>query len=239
MPDLETDRGQRATGRGAALSKRKSKAIASAPNEEPTRQLPVVIPKDGDKHRALAHSALDPVIKSAAVSDMLLASMIGTTDLGGTVRALRECVAEVQQGNMAQADAMLVAQAYTMDSLFTNLIGRWQRNTGHNHQIAESYLRLAMKAQSQSRAAWESLSKIKNPVGGATFIRQANMANGPQQVNNHGQGSDVREIESQPNELMDALGGVRTDAMDSEATRTAGEGDTPLGTMEKRNRAED
>jgi mRNA interferase RelE/StbE len=49
----------------------------------------------------------------------------------------------------------------------------------------ERYLRLALRAQSQSRATWEALIAIKNPppVG---YLRQTNIAHGPQQVNNGG-----------------------------------------------------
>jgi hypothetical protein len=43
----------------------------------------------------------------------------------------------------------------------------------------EAYLRLGLKAQSQSRATLETLSRIKNPQPVA-FVRQANIAHGPQ-----------------------------------------------------------
>jgi len=42
-------------------------------------------------------------------------------------------------------------------------------------------MRLALKAQAQARATAETLSVIKNPM---PYIKQANIANGPQQVNN-------------------------------------------------------
>ena len=43
-------------------------------------------------------------------------------------------------------------------------------------------MRMALKAQSQCRATLETLATIKNPP--AVFARQANIAQGPQQVNN-------------------------------------------------------
>jgi hypothetical protein len=43
-------------------------------------------------------------------------------------------------------------------------------------------VRIALKAQSQGRAAIETLAQIKNPP--VVFARQANIAQGPQQVNN-------------------------------------------------------
>jgi hypothetical protein len=42
---------------------------------------------------------------------------------------------------------------------------------------------MALKAQAQSRATIQALVELKFPRQ-ATFVRQANIANGPQQVNN-------------------------------------------------------
>ena len=69
---------------------------------------------------------------------------------------------------------------------------------------AETYLRLALRAQAQCRATLETLAVIKNPQPVA-FVRQANIANGPQQVNNApaqpGESSRARESENQQNKL--------------------------------------
>lgn len=46
----------------------------------------------------------------------------------------------------------------------------------------ESYLRMAMKAQNQCRMTLETLTTVKNPS--VVYARQANIAHGPQQVNN-------------------------------------------------------
>ena len=46
----------------------------------------------------------------------------------------------------------------------------------------DRYMRLALKAQGQCRATLETLATIKNPL--VVFARQANIAQGPQQVNN-------------------------------------------------------
>ena len=50
-------------------------------------------------------------------------------------------------------------------------------------EAGERYLRLAFKAQSQCRTTIETLAEMKNPRPVA-FVRQANISNGPQQVNN-------------------------------------------------------
>ena len=66
----------------------------------------------------------------------------------------------------------------------------------------DANLRLALKAQAQCRATLEALAAIKNPQP-VFFVRQANIAHGPQQVNN-GATADVSRAEqskNQPNKL--------------------------------------
>ncbi len=76
---------------------------------------------------------------------------------------------------------MLTAQAHTLDAIFNNLARR-AINAKYMNEL-EPYLKLALRAQSQCRATWEALATIKNPpVMG--YVRQANVAHGPQQVNN-------------------------------------------------------
>ena len=73
----------------------------------------------------------------------------------------------------------------------------------------------ALKAQSQCRATLETLAAIKNPAPVA-FVRQANIAHGPQQVNNGPQPaadgvSRARESEIPPNKLLEHQHGERLD----------------------------
>ena len=86
----------------------------------------------------------------------------------------------------------------------------------------ESYLRLALKAQAQCRATIETLADMKNPP--VVIARQANISNGPQQVNN-GQPPRAANSETSPNELLEKADGQRLDA---EATGAASTGDTKL-----------
>jgi hypothetical protein len=77
----------------------------------------------------------------------------------------------------------LAIQAHTLDTIFNELARRSAANVGEYMEAAERYMRLALKAQSQCRATIETLAEIKNPKPVA-FVQQANIANGPQQVNN-------------------------------------------------------
>ncbi|NVO05672.1 MAG: hypothetical protein HXX19_06900 [Rhodoferax sp.] len=71
-------------------------------------------------------------------------------------------------------------------------------------------MKLALKAQSQCRATLETLAIVKNPM---PYIKQANIANGPQQVNN---GTAVpthaENFKSEQNQLLeDSHGGTYLD----------------------------
>ena len=58
-------------------------------------------------------------------------------------------------------------------------------SVGDYINATEVYLRLALEAQTQCRATIQTLFEIKNPQPVA-FVRQENIANRPQQVNNGG-----------------------------------------------------
>src|SRR6185437_3352262 len=68
---------------------------------------------------------------------------------------------------------------------------------------AETYMKLALRAQNQARMTLETLATIKNPP--VVFAKQANIANN-QQVNN-GDAVPVAhagEMENPPNKLLEA-----------------------------------
>lgn len=111
----------------------------------------------------------------------------------------------LKHGDLTNAERMLMAQASTLDVIFNRLAQRAAVNMDAQHlSAAETLLRLAFKAQSQCRAALETLSLIKNPRP-VSFVQQANIANGPQQVNNGPQppASRARETEIPPNEQLE------------------------------------
>jgi hypothetical protein len=76
---------------------------------------------------------------------------------------------------------MLTTHAHTLDAIFNDLARR-AKCAEYLSQF-EAYLRLGLNAQAQCRATLETLAAIKNPTPVA-IVRQANIANGPQQVNN-------------------------------------------------------
>ena len=98
------------------------------------------------------------------------------TDLMGELRKAAE---EVAGGNLGRVESMLAHQALTLDAIFNSLAQRSRKQD--TFKGIEVLLRLALKAQAQSRSTVEAIALLKNPM---PYIKQANMTTGPQQVNN-------------------------------------------------------
>jgi hypothetical protein len=151
-------------------------------------------------------------------------------DVNGYIAELQHQAHAATTGDLRRSEAMLMAQATTLDALFHSLTG-WALNhvkEGGNPAYFETCMRLALKAQSQSRATNETLAEIKNP-GQVAFIRQANVANGPQQVVNNGVPlSRAGENGIPKSGLLEAEHGKR---LDTRATTAAGRDDQEMATM--------
>lgn len=131
---------------------------------------------DGITARAMSQ----PETRAASVIQEFQGDSLNINSL---VDELRQQVAEVQGGNMKRPEAMLVAQAHTLDALFSSLARRSHGNSNAGYlDAAERYMRLALKAQAQAVRTIEALGELKNPRP-VTFVRQANVAQN-QQVNN-------------------------------------------------------
>jgi hypothetical protein len=152
----------------------------------------------------LAKIALRPSVR-AAVTTRIFSKQFGELEIDSLVDQLASQANAVTQGDLQRAEAMLVAQAHTLEAIFHELARRSALNLGEYLGAAETYMRLALKAQSQCRATLETLATMKNPHPVA-FVRQANIAHGPQQVNNGpapNQASRARESENPPNKLLE------------------------------------
>jgi hypothetical protein len=134
-----------------------------------------------EKRDMLAHEILlSPTIQNAVAIEAW-GKFAGATDLGELVKDFREQVTQVQNGDMSRPEAMLYGQAVTLQTLFTNLTRR-AANQDHLKEF-QAHLTLALKAQSQCRSTLEALAEMKNPRP-VSFVTQANISNGPQQINN-------------------------------------------------------
>lgn len=181
-------------------------------NPDPSNTLKIPSTSGVDRAALLAQSALRPNVRAAVTALSYSKPQFGDLDLTALLEELSAQTNAVQSGNMRGVEEMLIAQAHTLQALFHELARRAGLNMGEYLQAAETYLRLALKAQSQCRATIETLALIKNPPP-VTFVRQANVAHGPQQVNNGAQppteASRARESENQPNKLLEQQHGQR------------------------------
>jgi hypothetical protein len=117
-------------------------------------------------------------------------------NLSDLVDVVGKHATEIRGGLMDRPEAMLVAQAHTLDTIFNSLAQRAAQNMAAGYmQATETYLRLALKAQSQCRTTIEALGELKQPKS-TNFIKQQNVAQ-QQQVNN-GSEADSRSSTHAP-----------------------------------------
>jgi len=110
----------------------------------------------------------------------------GLLELDGLVVSLTEQTRASSAGDLQRAEAMLTAQAHTLDAIFNHLAQ--YAVTSNSARILDCYLKLGLRAQAQCRATWEALAALKRPPT-LGYVQQANIAHGHQQVNNHRPGS--------------------------------------------------
>ena len=155
------------------------------------------------RRRHAARMAVAPSVNGASVIEAYQGNIMGKdVDISNLVDNLRDTFAEVKDGNLRSMEAMLISQATALQTIFTSLARRAQ--VQESQRNVEAFLGLALKAQAQSRATISALVDLKYPRQ-ATFVKQANIAHGPQQVNN-GAGAISHAQETQPhqNKLLEA-----------------------------------
>jgi hypothetical protein len=187
---------------------------------------------------SIARAVLRPTIQSASTLKMY-EKKFGELGLTELVEALSEQTDMAVSDNSDRAVAMLTAQAHTLDAIFNNLAQRAALNLGEYLGTVETYLKLAMRAQSQCRSTWEAVSAIKHPPV-AGYVKQANIAHGPQQVNNspppEGGASRTGENENAQNKLLEKTDGK---PLDKGTTGAAGRTDQDMATVGAVDRAKD
>lgn len=191
--------------------------------------------------RIYAEAAMDGVCVNAMTTHHFAVNQMSGLSLDEAVFVLKDRAKAIHKGDLKQAETMLISQAVALDSIFAEMARRASNNLGKNLDIAERYMRMSLKAQSQSRATLETLAEMKSPS--TVFAKQANIANGPQQVNNsvaltNGDASRARayEAKSGQNELLVEAGNGRK-KVDSRAARATATSHSTLETVGAVNRA--
>jgi hypothetical protein len=154
--------------------------------------------------------------------------------------ALQKTINRVKSGDLSDMEAMLVGQATALQSIFSNLATRALNQKLMPHY--QTHLALALKAQAQSRATISALVELKFPKQVA-FVKQANIANGPQQVNNGDVPEHNRAEESKPlkNKLSPQIEDTlhERETLDFGTTAAAGRTNPAMVPVGKINRTKD
>ncbi len=207
------------------MTAQKKTAPKPEPKKENPKALKVTQQPTETAADAMARTSLNPTIQ-AALTLMDYNKHFGELSINTLVDDLGKQCELASNGDLKRAEALLMAQAHTLDAIFNNLARR-AINSEYLAQF-EPNLKFALRAQSQSRATLETLALLKNPPPIA-FVRQANIANGPQQVNNGtvpaADAPRARENQTTQSKLLEEHHGAR---LDLGKTQTASAGDLSL-----------
>lgn len=229
----KTDQRQQAQSRSSRTANKSmgTKAAPAAPTA--SKNLVLVVEGDDSHSRTHAKAALSPALNAAIATHSyqrnLLGDEVALTDLANV---LKEQAKQVQDGDLSGLESMLVGQATALQTIFTSLVRRAQIQTHQKH--LEAFLSLGLKAQAQSRATILALAELKYPRQVA-FVKQTNVAHGPQQVNNHVGPVSAREAQQDQTKLIE---GVSDDGtyLDTGAAPAAGRSNTTLEAVGEVNR---
>lgn len=123
------------------------------------------------------------------------------------VNCLRALAGNVNGGDTAGLEAMLINQAVALQSLFSKLTERGMVQEHMPH--LEGFMRLALRAQAQCTRTLEVLATVKNPP--VVFAKQANIAQQQQVNNGPAVPTQAREVEKAPTQLLETLPNERLD----------------------------
>lgn len=202
-----------------------AKVLSTEPTKADPNQVAIVCKEGEDASLAAARMLIGPNITNAFITAKFAKNQIGEQlPLPAVVTALAEMSKRVNANDMKEVEATLVCQATTLNIMFGELSRRAASNMGEYLDASERYMRMALKAQNQCRMTLETLSNIKNPP--VIYAKQANITNGPQQVNNH---AHAGENKNSPSKVLEQSHEKR---MDIGAQSQASVGNSELETVD-------
>lgn len=140
---------------------------------------------EADMPAELSKMLAGPHLASALVSFATGRKLIGSElELTAIREALKDAGDRIHSGDLSNVEAMLHSQAIALNLMFAEMNRSALRalHNGASFEAGRALMGISLKAQSQCRTTLETLANIKNPP--TVFAKQANIANGPQQVNN-------------------------------------------------------
>ena len=116
---------------------------------------------------ATARAFLGPDFRHGMAVSQIHKANLGTLDFSpnaaGYADAITEVADKAAKGDLAFASRLLAAQAVTLDNVFAEMVRRMSLNMGEYLGATETYARIALKAQANSRATLEALTKLHQP----------------------------------------------------------------------------
>lgn len=144
-----------------------AKTAKPTSKSEPNNALRIVAREGDDIAQATAAAILAPDFRHAVTASQIHKAQFGTMQgmpgYADFAEVLNKVGDRAQKGELAMASELLAAQALTLDNIFTEMARRMALNMGDYLGATETYARIAMKAQAQSRATLEALSKLHQP----------------------------------------------------------------------------
>ena len=202
---------------------------AQPPASPGNDNLTIYVRPGDDPAKVSAKVLTGPHVTSASTILKFGKGTVGELNVNNVVAALTDRANAVKANNLGEVEELLTSQATALNMIFAELSRRAALNMGEYLDAAQRYMNMALKAQNQSRMTLETLSAIKNPP--VVYAKQANIANGPQQVNNGTmQPSRAAETEIKPNKL---LGPSHEQPMDTATPGTAGGSDKAMAPVGK------
>jgi hypothetical protein len=186
------------------------------PPTDATNTIKVVSDGTKGRPRLLAELALTPELLNASTARKYAASVTGELDFNELLDVMQEKTAKVKAGDLSGLEATLTAQATLLNGIFNEMARRAGMNMDKYLPATDTYLRLALKAQSQCRSTIEAIAEIKNPRPVA-FVRQQNVAVN-QQVNNAENAANASRAREEKEIPANELSGVGHELLQNTGT---------------------
>ena len=136
---------------------------------------------DQTTEEALAEFNSKSEFLSTAVKESFDIGLGDDFSFQSTMQVLDRTIQQIQLGDLSKIEEMYISQAVALEAMFTSLARRAKAQ--EKLLQYETHMRFALKAQNQCRATLQALVQLKQPSN-TTFVKQANIAQGHQQVNN-------------------------------------------------------
>jgi len=186
--------------------------------------LTLKLEKDQTKEEAIAEFNSKSEFLSTAVKESFDIGLGDDFGFQANMKVLERATKQIKSGDLSKIEEMYISQAMALEVMFASLARRAKAQDKLLQY--ETHMRLALKAQNQCRATLQALVQLKQPSQ-TTFVKQANIAQGHQQVNNLAE----KNITPQNELLKDSYA-----KLDNGATPTTKGIDTTLEALETINR---